>query len=147
MEIRKFFESKVARAALVLGLGATVLTGCANYSGDGNEFVVRGTVTEAGNESLKARITQVSEANGDAAGWFGVGNEHRLHDNCDCHGTWHGRKQYGIVLNLSGLEIEPSEVDPGACMEFSGKIRSDREGKTYNERPVYDIAQQVSCQT
>lgn len=137
-------HNRLRALALALGLGAVAVS-CANYSGEGNEFSVSGQVTNAGKQSLKAEIYDIGVTHGDAHNWFEIGHEHRLHDNCDCHGTWTGRKQYGIVLDLKGGEIEPSQVAVGSCVEFTGKIRSDNEGKYHTDRPVYDIAQLVRC--
>lgn len=133
---------RATACALALGFAAV---GCANYSGNGNEFTVKGRVTDPGKQSLQVDIYEISETNGDADGWFEDGVSHRIHDNCDCHGTWSGRKQYGRVISNEGRQITPSEVSVGSCVEFEGKIRSDNEGKTYTDRPVYDTATVIAC--
>ncbi len=128
--------------AVLLGVAAM---GCANYSGDGNEFEVEGKVTKASEQSLTVDIYEIGETHGDANGWFEDGVSHKIHDNCECHGAWSGRKQYGEVRDYEGGVINPDEVAVGACVEVVGKIRSDKEGKSYTNRPVYDVAQLVPC--
>lgn len=146
VETRRPNTLRLKLAAAGLGMAA-LLSGCsdASYSGESHEFQVRGKVTDAGDESLKVEVYQINSAAGKADGWFTVDQEHRLHDNCNCHGAWTGNKQYGQVLDVHKREIEPSEVDEGACVEFDGKIRSNQSGKTYQDRPVYDTAQIITC--
>ena len=131
---------------LAIPVGAFALAGCgANYSGNGNEFVVDGKVTDPGHHSLKARIYMVEEANGEADDWFKPGTVHQIHDNCNCHGWDASNKRYGTVYGLNGQELNPSEVAIGACVEFEGKIRADQEGKVTEDRPVYDVAKVEQC--
>lgn len=137
-------QNTLRTALLAAGLGLFAV-GCANYSGDGNNFVVKGKVTDVGRQSIGVDIYDIEETHGDANGWFEDGVDHILHDNCDCHGFWNGRKKYGHVEDFDGNEIELSQVQEGSCVEFTGKIRSDQEGKTYDNRPVYDVAQIVPC--
>lgn len=118
-----------------------------NYSGEGNEFTVDGTVTTAGHHSLTADIYSVKKEEGQAEGWFENGISHQIHDNCDCGGGfWNGHIEVGRVLDLQGQEISPFQVAVGACVEFEGKIRADQEGKTHEDRPVYDLAQEIPCE-
>lgn len=140
------------KSAYIVGAvaGIVALSGCSNYSGEGNEFVVVGQVTDPGEESLKADITKIIETNGDADGWFKIGHEHQLHDNCDCDdGFFRSNITVGKVLDFSGAEIEPDSVLEGACIVFEGTIRDDltSNGKTsYGKpRPVYNTAQIVEC--
>lgn len=133
---------RATACALALGIAAV---GCANYSGNGNEFTVKGRVTDPGKQSLKVDIYEIDQTSGRANGWFEDGVSHRIHDNCDCHGAWTGRKQYGHVISNEGQEISPAEVTVGSCVEFEGKIRSNQEGKTHNDRPVYDTATVIAC--
>ena len=138
------FGNVLKTVALTGALGAFAI-GCANPSGEGNEFVVTGEVTHVGTQSIGADIFEIDETNGDANGWFEDGTYHVIHDNCDCHGFWSGRKQYGHVENFDGETIDISEVVVGECIEFTGKIRSDNDGKYTSERPVYEVAQVVPC--
>ena len=137
----------VLRATALASLVGLFAVGCSssNYSGEGNEFKVKGEVTYVGRQSIGADIYEIEETSGDANGWFEDGEYHVLHDNCDCHGFWNGRKQYGEVKNIEGSDTEIAEVIVGSCVEFTGKIRSDAEGKTYDDRPVYDLAQIIHC--
>lgn len=146
--MEEFLKPRSLAMGMVLGLGGLMTVGCTdpNYSGEGYEFVVEGQVTDPGNESLKAEIYEIRETNGMADGWFEIGNVHQLHDNCDCHGMWTGNKQYGEVRSQEGAMIEPSMVVIGACVEFTGAIRANNEGKTWTERPVYEIAQIIPCE-
>ena len=131
------------------GISLALLTGCGtgpNYSGDGNDFMVDGKVDHAGKQSLTVRVYDVEEDRGRANGWFDDDGLHQIHDNCNCHGVWNGNKKYGHVLSLSGAEISPSDVPEGACVAFTGKIRSNHVGKTWDDRPVYDLAKVVLCQ-
>jgi hypothetical protein len=131
---------------LAIPAGAMALAGCgANYSGEGNEFIIHGKVTDPGKHSLKANIYEIDIADGEADGWFKIGTKHQIHDNCDCHGFWSSNKKYGVVYNLQGYETSPSQVAVGACVRFDGKIRADQEGKTTDDRPVYDVAQVEEC--
>lgn len=145
--MKEFLKARPIGIGLVLGLGGLMTVGCTdpNYSGEGYEFVVEGQVTDPGKESLKAEIYEIRDVNGMADGWFSIGNTHQLHDNCDCHGMWRGEKQYGEVRTEDGEVIEPSDVAIGACVAFTGAIRANNEGKTWTERPVYEVAQIVPC--
>jgi hypothetical protein len=145
--MEKFNPKNLRRGLVGCGLTALLLTGCGayNYSGNGNEFTVTGEVTDPGDESLKVRIHEVVDADGKAKGWFKPEHVHQIHDNCDCHGTWHGRKQYGEVHDVDGSVIEPAHVAVGACVVVEGKIRTDQDGKYTSTRPVYDVAQLVDC--
>lgn len=137
---------KVIIAVLVLGV---LLTPCseASYSGDGNEFTVLGKVTYVGRQSIGTDVYEVVETNGRARGWFDDGVYHVIHDNCDCKSSWagHSRTKVGHVEGVDGEEISMDDLNVGLCMRFTGKIRSDKEGKTYNNRPVYDVAQIIPC--
>jgi len=146
--MKEFLKPRRVALSIALGLGGLMTAGCSgtNYSGEGNEFVVSGQVTDPGNESLKAVIYEINETHGEAETWFEVGNEHQLHDNCNCHGFWAGNKQYGEVRNEEGQVIEPSTVAIDACVEFTGAIRRYNHGKTYTERPVYETAQIIPCE-
>lgn len=139
-------RNRYVQAALAGGLALTLL-GCGNTSasGEGDEFIVRGQVTDPGERSLKAEIYQIDETNDAANDWFELGNEHQIHDNCDCDGTWMKRKQFGTVYDTSGKAIEPADVAIGSCVIFEGSIRKNQEGKYTDDRPVYVTAQVVPC--
>jgi len=144
MQFEKFLSKKFA--LLAIPVGALALAGCGpNYSGNGNEFVVQGKVTDPGKHSLKAEILEVDKASGQATHWFKINHIHQLHDNCDCHGWGHSNKRYGHVYDLQNYEISSSEVAIGACVRFEGKIKADSNGKTSEDRPVYDVAQVEDC--
>lgn len=129
---------------LVAGLAACSE---ASYSGDGNEFVALGKVTYVGRQSIGADIYDVPEANGKAGSWFDDDPYHVIHDNCVCKERWYGHTQtkVGHVEDMSGQEVDISYVRPGACVRFTGKIRSSKAGKTYNDRPVYVVARVINC--
>jgi hypothetical protein len=136
--------------AIVFSVAAlSMVTACGpNYSGEGNDFTVDGTVTTAGSRSLTADIYGIKKEEGQAKGWFEDGVSHQIHDNCDCDSDfWTSNIKVGRVLDLQGQEIEPFQVAVGACVEFEGKIRADQEGKYHHDRPVYDVAQEIPCET
>lgn len=141
---RQTNKNIIRTLACAVGLGF-VAVGCANYSGSGNEFTVKGRVTGTGESSLEVDVYEIDQTSGRANGWFEDGVSHRLHDNCDCHGFWSGRKQYGQVISNEGRLISPSDVTIGSCVEFDGKIRSNQEGKSHDDRPVYDTATEIAC--
>ncbi len=145
-KINNLVRSRSVQAALAGALALTLL-GCGNTSasGEGDEFVVQGRVTDPGEKSLKATIYEIDETHDAAEGWFEIGKEHQIHDNCDCDGTWSKRKQYGTAYDMNGKVIEPSNVAVGACVVFSGSIRKDQEGKYTDDRPVYVTAQVIPC--
>ncbi len=147
MEKKRSIRSSFYRIGAVLGLSALAVSGCSgpNYSGEGNEFVVRGKVTDTGKQSVRAKIYQIDSTDGDATDWFSVGETEHLHDNCDCHGFWKSRKKYGTITEAGLVEISPSDVAIGSCIVFTGKIRSNAEGKTYDDRPVYEMANIIPC--
>lgn len=140
-------KSKIRLAALAVAM-VFVVTGCdsfsPNYSGSGNEFNVTGVVTDTGDQSISVEVFDILLANGKADGWFDEGS-HRFHDNCDCDSGWmHGRMDVGTAF-IDGVEVEPSEIPVGACVNFVGTIRADKEGKSHNYRPVYETATVVDC--
>jgi hypothetical protein len=137
---------KLPKKILAVGLLSVLgLSACETYDPDNNTFEVVGKVTDPGKESLKVNITEIGHTKGKANGWFKVGNEHQIHDNCNCHGSWNSKKQYGVVLSYSGLEMNPNDVDQGSCVEFQGKIRDIQSDDDTEYRPVYDVAQIVDC--
>lgn len=139
-------RSRGVQAALAGALALTLL-GCGNTSasGEGDEFVVQGRVTDPGEKSLKAAIYEIGETHDAADGWFEIGKEHQIHDNCDCDGFWMNRKQFGEVIDANGKSITPSDVAVGSCVVFSGSIRKNQEGKYTDDRPVYVTAQVIPC--
>ncbi len=145
MQLEKLSKRRIPLVS-ALAAGGLMLAACGpNYSGDGNDFVVQGKVTDPGAHSLKARIFEVDDADGSADGWFHVGTVHQLHDNCNCHGWLSSNKRYGEVLNVHGDQISPTDVAVGACVIFTGKIRANQVGKNYKNRPVYETAQVEQC--
>lgn len=142
-------SARRARGILMVAVASVGLTACSdyNFSGKGNEFVVRGVVTDPGHHSLKATIYEIDKAEGDAQGWFDDKAVHQIHDNCNCNpdSFWNENVKAGRTLDLNGNEIQPFSVPIGACVEFDGKIREHHEGKTYDQRPVYDVARQIRC--
>jgi len=146
--MEKISSRRRAGGVVVAGLAAVSLTGCGpNYSGYGNSFVVRGVVTDPGQQSLKANIYEVKKEEGDARGWFDDEANHQIHDNCTCaDGGWIvDNKTVGRAVDLNGNEVPPFQVPIGACVEFTGKIRDDKQGKNNYERPVYDLAREIPC--
>jgi len=131
--------------AALCAAGLLTLAGCANFTGEGNEFSVKGRVTDAGSQSLEIETTDIFSTNGDADDWFEVGEDNRLHDNCDCHGFWHGRKKYGTVYNIDGAVIDTSDVPLDSCVIFEGSVRDDSDGKYTHERAVFTEAHVVYC--
>jgi hypothetical protein len=135
---------KLPKRVLAVGLLSVLgLSACETYDPDNNTFEVVGKVTDPGKESLKVNITEIGQTEGKANGWFKVGNEHQIHDNCNCYGSWNSNKQYGVVLSYYGLEMNPNDVDQGSCVELRGKIRDIQSDDNTEYRPVYDVAQIV----
>jgi hypothetical protein len=104
-----FIRGRIHWQAAALAV-SIALVGCADYSGEGDEFRVRGEVVEAGDESLKVRISGIDYTYGRAEDWFELDAVHQLHDNCECHGFWSGKRTYGIVYDENNDIIEPDEV-------------------------------------
>lgn len=135
---------------IAVALAVLVLSGCGDawspdYSGDNNKFTVAMDVVEVGSQSVRGEVVRIDEANGRADGWFEIGNTHRIHDNCDCHGFWLGRKQYGEVFDYDGYQITLDDLSGQECLLINGRIRSNNEGKTWDDRPVFDRAQVTTC--
>lgn len=137
-------RKRIALIALII----LILTACGpDQTGNGHEFVITGQVTDVGEESIEIVLERTESANGEAQGWMDdPGNKHRIHDNCDCHGFWSGRKQYGFVFH-AGEMIDLTSLQEGWCVRISGAIRRDQDGKTSHLRPVYESAIVVSCET
>lgn len=137
-----------AAIAFVGGAGLTLtLAGCANYTGEGNEFVARGIVKETTWQSISADVYAIPAASGEAKSFLGVGDDEEFHDNCDCDdsGFFVERVKIGDLHDQDGNVISPVTLAVGTCVEFRGAIRSDNDGKTDHERPVYEWAQVVPC--
>lgn len=135
---------------LVVGLVLTSILGAcgewtADYTGEGNRFTVEMSIVEVGSQSVRGEILRIDEANGRADGWFKIDNTHRIHDNCDCHGFWRSRKKYGRVFDNSGQEITLDDLTGNECLRLEGRIRSNSEGKTWDDRPVFDNATVQPC--
>jgi hypothetical protein len=135
------------RKLAALGVATISLAGCAypNYSGEGNEFTITARVSDGREQSLKVLPGRIIEAHGAAEDWFHIGEEHQIHDNCDCDDDGSNRKTYGVVLDKNGNAMEPDDVLDDTCVLIEGKIRDDKEGKTHNERPVFDKVQIIEC--
>ena len=142
-------KSRKLRRTALGALGATgllLLSGCTsrNFSGEGNEFVVDGKVRHGGDQSITIDVYSILKEEGDAKGWFEDGDKHQVHDNCKCGGGWDTEKTYGKVYNAENVEIEPSELREGQCVELTGSIH-DTHGKYNDPRPVYDTAEVIPC--
>lgn len=125
---------------------ALTVAACVDYNFDGetDRFKLLGRVTEVGDQSVQIEIIRLDETSGRADSWFDPG-PHRIHDNCDCHGTWHGRKRYGTVYGYDGVEIPISQVQVDQCLYIDGSVRDDNDGKYTSERPVFDSATLTPC--
>lgn len=145
MSLNKFNVAPRLRSVALVSALALGAVGCYNYSGEGNEFTVYGEVTDPGEESLKVRVTGIEEANGEADGWFKIGAEHQLHDNCNCHGAFKANEQTGFVYDGNEAVIEPSSVMAGKCVVVTGAIRNHKVGKYTHERPVYETVYVSPC--
>ncbi len=131
---------KIAAAGLVV-LGGLSLTGCGksavDYEGTGNEFSVRGVVSDAEGDGL----VQIQEdqivvigASGKAETWFSEGKgQGVLSDEFDFLQKYSkepggmlscGDNTYvGEVSDQYGHLIEPEALQPGTVVEIHGKIR------------------------
>jgi hypothetical protein len=126
-------------AALVL---LVLITGCSldpNYSGKGNAFDLRATITRVGQRSITVRVLRVTHAEGKARHWFGAGSQHQIHNNYNTCG-WHARHTVGRVFHFYRLSIH--DLFPGEHVIVEGRIRQNAaqcgKGQHWKWRPVYD---------
>lgn len=135
-------------AALVC-VGALALAGCDNTEGAGNKFVIRGTVTEVGEQSVKLNNISVKSAEGEAVGWFDDGKQHQVHDNYRDCGWSNSEHDVGNEFAVDGTSEDLGAVAVGENIELTGKIRDSysRCGKysEYELRPVYDSLQEIKA--
>ncbi len=127
---------------------ALVLAACGapTHSGNGHEFVIKGRITDVGSQSIRIDLLEQIEAHGYAVDCMDdSGGSHKVHDNCDCHGLWSGRKKYGHVYDYQGNEISLDQVTISDCVIMTGAIRKDQDGKYSHNRPVYERADLVPC--
>lgn len=144
--MEKVSQRRLFKGAAILGLVAGLSACGPNYSGEGNDFKVKGIVLDAGQRSLTVDVYKIEQENGDAHGWFEDGRIHQIHDNCNCSGGfWNDNKKVGEVYDFNGRVVQPSEVAVNTCVEFTGKIRAHHRGKAHPERPVYEVAQEIPC--
>lgn len=136
-------KQKLAAAALAM-LGAATLSGCgseaADYEGQGNDFIVRGVVSDSEDDGLVQTHedqTVVLRSSGEASEWFGdKEGQGFLHDEYDFlqayskePGRWFncGKDIYvGKVYDADRKQIEPEALEPGMLVEIKGRIRDSR---------------------
>ena len=147
--MNRYPNRNVFRAMFFASLLGLAAVGCSiedpNYSGEGNDFMVKGEITDVGKQSIEAEVMEVISATGEASEWFEAEEEDRFHDNCNCHGMWKGNKKFGLVENYQGAEMQLSDLQAGECVEISGKIRSSKVGDDWDDRPVFEVVRQVLC--
>ncbi len=145
MEIKRFIESKIARAALVLGIGAAKLTGCADYEGKDNQFVISGPVHDVGEHSVKITPVNVTEAEGKSRKWFKDGKDTRVHDNYK-H-DWCNITDVGIEFARDGQPQTLNDLQEGEWVELSGSIRDSKvtcgKNSRWETRPVYTVLREI----
>lgn len=140
-----FLSRKNIPAVLAVALGSFAVAGCTNPEGTGNDFHLRGKIENVGEQSITVRTKQILQEDGESEDWFSVGDHNQLHDNCDCHGIFNSRKQYGSVYALGGTPSELSSLKEGQCVDAIGKVRDDDDGKTYHTRAVFDKVTVIDC--
>lgn len=165
-------RKKMALVGAIM-MGSALLTACSSdpvdYEGTGNEFVVRGIVSDSEEDGLiqihEPDLVAI-EATGKAATWFAKGKgQEAFGDEFDFlqkysqePGGWLscGSDVYvGIVYNMYGDQIQPQEVPQGAVVEIAGKIRESMyyqsTGKsghcTDEDLAVYDTVRVMSSPT
>lgn len=148
-----------AAAGLAL-LGSGALGACSSeapdYQGVGNEFVVRGIVSDSEEDGL-VQVSEedlvVLETAGRADTWFAEGDgQEFLGDEFNFLQTYGEESEswwkcadeveVGEVFDVNGQEIEPEQLQPGDVVEIQGRIHdsTDRRGKRCREEElaVYD---------
>ncbi len=128
----------------MLALSSVVLASCANTSGKGNEFVVTGTITTLGDQSITIDDVIVGEAFGEATDWF-IDGAHQVHDNYrTCETLGYGRKTVGRVV-VDGQSAGLDSLSPGDVVEVTGTIRESAlqcgQRTRYEFRPVFDVVE------
>ena len=139
MEIIKIMESKLARAALLVGLGSVILTGCVDYKGEDSQFVISGPVVDVGEKSVTILPQNVQDAQGEAIGWFESADETQVHDNYK--NNWCNIKEVGREFSRNGQVQGLRDVQAGEWVELRGNIRDSKvvcgKTSTWETRPVY----------
>jgi hypothetical protein len=136
-------------AATALGIGAFVMSGCGaleqNYSGEGNEFTIRGPILDVGDNSVKIMPLEILEVNGKSESWFETDDETRVHDNYKNSGC--DQKEVGVIYDQFGTGENLDDLQAGEWVEITGKIRESKSscGKTqaWNWRPVFDVVREI----
>lgn len=138
-------------AATMLGIGALTMSGCGtldkNYSGEGNEFTIRGPIIDVGDNSVKILPVVILEVNGKATSWFDIDDETRIHDNYENKGC--DQKEVGIIYDAYRNPMELDGLDVGEWVEVVGKLRESKSacGKyaSWDWRPVFDVVQEIGA--
>lgn len=128
----------------MLAVSFVVLAACANTSGEGNEFVVTGTITALGDQSITIDDVTVREALGEATDWF-IDGAHQVHDNVrTCVALGDGRRTVGRVV-VDGQPSTLGGLKPGDVVEVTGTIRESAlkcgQPARYALRPVFDVVE------
>ena len=120
------------------------LAACGNYAGNGNDFVVRATVTESSHDAVRIKDVKVESTTGEANGWFDDNGgwfeqDHLvLHNNFhDGRSIWVPKTYVGQAYDANHQKIELEDVKVGAHIKAVGKIRSDKRGKSFSSRAVF----------
>jgi len=134
------YRRRLMAAGLILA-GSSAQAGCSNepvdYVGTGNEFVLRGTVSDSEDDGLvqvPEDQFELLEAHGKAQSFFRdpndpgllVGEVDFLQKYSKAPGGWLscGDDVYiGEVFDTQGNEIQPEDLNPGDEIEITGTIR------------------------
>lgn len=119
-----------------------VLAGCSteDFSGVGNEFDITATIDHTGSHSITVYDVHVNAAQGAAAKWDWKGT-HQIHDNYTNDSDTDIHVGYICAIDDCSQVLPPSYLHRGDRVHVLGKIRNSKDGKSYDQRPVYDSVQ------
>jgi hypothetical protein len=120
--------------ALLLTFLLLVLRACSNYSGKGNEFVLRAQIVSVGERSITVDNITLNSARGKAKSWFDKGT-HQIQNN---YVQRLHRHTIGHVYSSDKREISLDDLHAGQWVVMYGSVRSSAKGKYSYYRPVYD---------
>ena len=143
------FMKKYARS-LATAASLTLIASCGsfdrNYEGSGNEFTIRGPITDVGEKSIKIYPKEVLNAEGAAEGWFSEDAVTQVHNNYGDSGCNDHEVDYQIIDeagNPEGLDM----LQEGDWVEIQGRIRESKkscgDSPSWGETPVFDEVHEI----
>lgn len=142
----KLSDTNRHTAAAIALASSLALTGCAlpgNFSGEGNGFVIEGTVSDSetdGLVQLSPDSLVVIDSDGEAVDWFSGNDEieydflQHYNDDQPAFAECGNEIVVGNVFDSQGEEINPEDLDVGDTVRIEGSIHDSQYRLVYGKQ-------------